>query len=107
MPTKNRELQRQSTRKHYQNNKAYYKNKAILRKKKLYEGVIVPVKDVPCANCHDKFPTVCMDFDHVRGKKLFDIAKSYADIPLAKLLEEISKCDVVCANCHRIRTSQR
>jgi hypothetical protein len=47
-----------------------------------------------------------MDFDHVRGEKKFGIAIC---INRAwKLLEaEITKCDVVCANCHRIRTRQR
>lgn len=62
-------------------------------------------KDRPCVDCGHSFPVECMDFDHVRGKKSFNLAhvvrqiKSYAAIEI-----EIMKCDVVCANCHRIRT---
>lgn len=56
----------------------------------------------PCADCGGVFPPVCMDFDHVRGEKLCNVAKmgTYA---WSRVLEEIAKCDLVCANCHRIR----
>lgn len=47
-----------------------------------------------------------MDFDHVRGEKAFSIAVRYVH-SLDKLFAEIEKCDIVCANCHRIRTQAR
>lgn len=63
-------------------------------------------KDVPCADCGGKFPPVCMDFDHVRGTKKFNMAKA-VHRSLKAIDEEIAKCDVVCSNCHRIRTASR
>lgn len=46
-----------------------------------------------------------MDFDHVRGKKLCTVSSitSRGNRPSA-LLREAAKCDVICSNCHRIRT---
>lgn len=59
--------------------------------------------DVPCADCGNKFHPVSMDFDHVRGVKLFNIGKRAGSHALPLLLEEIAKCDIVCSNCHRYR----
>jgi len=56
----------------------------------------------PCADCGGVFPPECMDFDHVRGTKLFSIGWRMAGSHLT-LQREIEKCDLVCANCHRIR----
>lgn len=49
-----------------------------------------------------------LDWDHVRGPKVATIAImiSRRD-PWATVLAEMAKCEVVCANCHRIRTHQR
>jgi hypothetical protein len=44
-----------------------------------------------------------MDFDHVRGRKLFNIGASLSTVSLVRLLKEIAKCEIVCANCHRLR----
>ena len=66
---------------------------------------LAALKDVPCADCGGRFPAVCMDFDHVRGTKLFEVCKPKTVGP--GLDEEIKKCDVVCSNCHRIRTHRR
>lgn len=63
-------------------------------------------KGRPCADCSGTFPAECMDLDHVRGKKLFNLSSSGTRSHEA-VLEEIAKCDVVCANCHRIRTKAR
>jgi hypothetical protein len=46
-----------------------------------------------------------MDFDHVRGEKLFGIAVNM-NISWERLEAEIAKCEIVCANCHRIRTKK-
>jgi hypothetical protein len=47
-----------------------------------------------------------MDFDHVRGTKQFNLALP-AGWTYGEILEEIAKCDVVCSNCHRVRTYGR
>jgi len=63
------------------------------------------LKDVPCADCGVRFPSVCMDFDHRDpNTKEFNISRSLAHRSWESILAEIAKCDVVCANCHRIRT---
>ena len=49
-----------------------------------------------------------MDFDHVRGTKVTILAKLRSGrASLSKIEAEIAKCEVVCANCHRIRTYLR
>jgi transcription elongation factor Elf1 len=63
-------------------------------------------KDFPCADCGGRFPSVCMDFDHLRDKK-FTISQKKHGWGLKTLQAEMDKCDVVCANCHRIRTKER
>jgi len=57
----------------------------------------------PCVDCGGFFPPYVLDFDHVRGKKKFAISMRKTP-PVDTLLAEIAKCDLVCANCHRIRT---
>lgn len=54
-------------------------------------------------DCGGTFPPECMDFDHVRGEKSFNVGENFY-ISESKLLAEVAKCDLVCANCHRIRT---
>ena len=58
----------------------------------------------PCLDCGVTFPSCAMDFDHVRGKKVRDVSYMVAKGKSDKLLlAEIEKCDLVCANCHRVR----
>ena len=61
----------------------------------------------PCTDCGGTFHIAAMEWDHVpeRGPKLFNIGAG--DYSLAKTLTEIAKCDLVCANCHRVRTWDR
>lgn len=60
-----------------------------------------------CVDCgYDKHPAA-LDFDHMPGSvKLFNIGQEKFR-PQKQLLEEIAKCELVCANCHRIRTVTR
>ena len=71
-----------------------------------WRSLIDTLKSIPCMDCGGLFPPEAMDFDHVRGKKLFQIATSMG-ISLDRLEAELAKCDLVCANCHRIRTRKR
>jgi hypothetical protein len=49
---------------------------------------------------------VVLEFDHLRDK-LFDIGQSLPYRNWQTILDEIAKCDVLCANCHRRRTAKR
>lgn len=60
----------------------------------------------PCADCGGHFPPFVLDFDHVRGVKSFTVGNWIAgkvNASEAEVLAEITKCDLRCANCHRIR----
>jgi hypothetical protein len=63
-------------------------------------------KSKPCFDCGEYFPAVVMDFDHVQGTKTITVS-GMRGYPWASVLEEIAKCDLVCANCHRLRTKIR
>lgn len=99
--------------------KAWYKNyyntcdkekKRILAKNKIIRdekiAYIVEVKARPCADCQVEYPSYVMDFDHL-GDKEFNISNAINFHSLEKIKKEIAKCEVVCANCHRIRTHDR
>ena len=62
-------------------------------------------RDHPCMDCGETDPLV-LEFDHLEAKK-FNISHQFASRSWKAILEEIEKCDVVCANCHRRRTAHR
>lgn len=75
-------------------------------RRRLREAVDSIKATTPCADCGLFFPAICMDFDHVRGEKRFGIsvAVGKGTYSLETLLAELDKCELVCANCHRLRT---
>ena len=90
-----------------QQNKDRVSQNANRRREKL-KAICKDAKNKPCCDCGESHPHFVMDFDHVRGKKDFGIAGIGTFLPSEnRLLLEIAKCDVVCANCHRKRTANR
>jgi hypothetical protein len=66
------------------------------------------LKSKPCTDCKQTFDPVCMDFDHVEDHKLLDVSvMAQRGMNRQKILDEIAKCELVCANCHRLRTKAR
>lgn len=63
-------------------------------------------KSVPCCDCGKQYPPVAMDFDHRDpASKLMDVSMlAKRGAPWSTLVAEIAKCDVVCRNCHALRT---
>lgn len=61
----------------------------------------------PCRDCGKFYPYYVMDFDHVRGKKHANVMELIPTLSKKKIDEEIAKCEIVCSNCHRIRTHIR
>ncbi len=81
--------------------------------KKQKTNLISWIKDkytgVPCLDCNGVFHWVAMDFDHrPEEMKSFGIATKGTLMATPKnismVMKEISKCDIVCSNCHRVRT---
>lgn len=65
-------------------------------------------KKRPCTDCGIQYDPFVMEFDHVRGEKAAGLAwMATHTVALTKVIEELQKCDVVCANCHRLRTKKR
>ena len=97
---------KQAKKRWYENNKDkclvnIYKRR---REKREY---IDKIKDVPCADCGNRFPPCVMDFDHRDKKIKFKNISQMLVESLSRIKLEIKKCDIVCANCHRIRTWKR
>lgn len=77
-------------------------------KVRLVRELIINTKSRPCADCDIQYPWFVMDLDHVRGKKKFNLSQAAAKCYAISTVEaEIAKCEVVCSNCHRIRTYAR
>ena len=67
--------------------------------------LIQELKQAPCADCLRVFPSCVMDFDHRIAAEKHDIVSRISSPD--RILTEASKCDVVCSNCHQIRTLLR
>jgi hypothetical protein len=94
---------------HYVANRARYIDNARRRAQALAleraAYLIEYFRTWPCADCGESDPIV-LEFDH-RGDKLFTISGAIRDRNWQSVLDEIAKCDVVCANCHRRRTARQ
>jgi len=61
----------------------------------------------PCVDCGINYPYYVMDFDHVRGVKHANVMELVSTLSKKRIDQEIAKCEIVCSNCHRIRTHMR
>ena len=77
------------------------------RRHDIYTQVAEIKEAAGCIDCGVKDHRV-LDFDHVRGEKKFNISWAVINAKAMKsILPEIEKCDIRCANCHRIATITR
>ncbi|HKP06388.1 MAG TPA: hypothetical protein VJU58_03970, partial [Microbacterium sp.] len=66
------------------------------------------LKNRPCADCGGTFHPACMEFDHRDPTTKVDTVSRIAmSRGTPAILKEIEKCDLVCANCHRMRSVAR
>jgi len=96
-------------REHYLANKQRYIDQAAQSKKKVRleqtTRLLDYFKEHPCTDCGQTDPVV-LEFDHLRDKS-FAIGTALTRYGWDKIVAEIEKCEVVCANCHRRRTACR
>ena len=60
-----------------------------------------------CTDCHKDRPPYAMEFDHISEEKFKAVSQMVRRYPVTQILAEIGKCEPVCRNCHRIRTTSR
>ena len=97
-----RDCQREVSQAYYRDNRGAHLDRAYRRRAHLRQ-LINEAKSKPCADCGVSYPFYVMDFDH-RDDKSFAISQAWRTRSWERVLLEIKKCDVVCANCHRERT---
>jgi hypothetical protein len=70
--------------------------------------ILDQLRSVPCSDCGGSFPQCCMDFDHLDpATKRDGVTRMISHASLERILAEVDKCEIVCANCHRARTYRR
>ncbi len=96
-------------REHYLANRTRYIREAKRRKQAQLDQRFRFLRDFfkehPCSDCGERDPCV-LEFDHL-GDKSFMVSQGVRDRNWQSVLDEIAKCEVVCANCHRRRTAFR
>lgn len=108
MSKNTKEYQKEASRKHYLANKQAYLARASAKKLELVEYVRNLKATTPCADCNKIYPPYVMDFDHLpEYEKIREINKLVHQGASKMLRDEIKKCEIVCSNCHRIRTYNR
>lgn len=100
------ERARESRRKHYENNKDQYINRAKASKAEKRKYVQDLKEASPCVVCGEFYPYYVMQYDHIGSDKVSGVS-ALLNTGWKKLLDEIAKCELVCANCHAARTWQR
>jgi hypothetical protein len=112
LQSKCKSCQRAYHRLYYQRNRSRFiaKNRRNKnRQRKRLRTILLKIKQRPCQDCRGTFHPWVMELDHrdgtIKEAAVADlVSKGCTD---ARLLEEVEKCDVVCANCHRMRTYRR
>ena len=100
---------RERSRAYYHRNRDSHIKRVAQRNKDQRDIVISYVRTLkestPCADCGKFYAWCVMDFDHVSGQKESNISTMISNsVGLSKIKKEIEKCEIVCSNCHRIRT---
>lgn len=105
-----RECQNEINRKDYRDNSKKRKakvgeyRKAYRNKNKLY--VCRLLEKSSCVDCgEDRVP--CLQFDHIDPEKKTGNVSRMVSGSREKLKKEIEKCEIRCANCHAVRTSEQ
>lgn len=106
MPSKDIEKRRAAIRKHYYANREVYIKKALQRKKDIRIWLSKLKESTPCVDCKVFYTYYVMDFDHL-GDKSSNISRLINTCSMQQIHAEIAKCELVCANCHRMRTFKR
>lgn len=81
---------------------------ALKRKRDVMMDLVSTYKAThPCIDCGQYYNSCVMDFDHRDPSTKTGVVAWLLTRTPARIWDEIAKCDLVCANCHRVRTHVR
>jgi len=111
MAYKNKKDQAAASKRHYEKHKDKIKKRSYRRNKSqrvIAKEYVNAVKSLSqCIDCGETNPVV-LDFDHVKGNKIMCISNMVRNsYSIETIKKEIKKCEIRCANCHRIVTYNR
>lgn len=92
------------------NKQKHHENTAKRKKRVISENkrnIITYLKEHPCIICGEK-DIIVLEFDHRdRETKSFDVGHGIWQKQWKYIEKEIEKCDVLCCNCHRRKTTKQ
>ena len=102
MPYKNKEQQRKAQREYARKKRTENLEKTNKRKQEIKDWFNDYKSDKSCSSCGENHPA-CLEFHHINENDKYAavsylVQKAYS---LDKIKSEISKCKILCANCHR------
>ena len=101
--------QKRKSKEHYLKYKDEYVSRSRKRQLKLLIEnrikLLDYLKDHPCVDCGESNP-IMLEFDHLKDKK-YGISNMMQNYTWEQILQEIEKCEVVCANHHKVRTAKQ
>lgn len=105
LQSKCRQCNQACSRRYYANNKEHVKTVVNINKRKrrleLRTKINLIKKESGCFFCTENEP-ICLDFHHINPKdKSFLISTVALHFKWETVVQEINKCKVICANCHR------
>lgn len=106
-----KDCSKEKSKNYYNENREHHKKVIRKRSNRIKQENRVKMLEIlkksSCADCGGTDFRV-LEFDHVRGKKRQHVSVMVGcGWAWKQIEEEIKKCDIVCANCHRIRTFKR
>jgi hypothetical protein len=110
MPFNDPIKQREASRRHYVANRdkaiAKAKEYSKIARDRIRAFITNYLKTNPCVDCGE-VNTIVLEFDHLKDKHFNISDAARKGVGMKKLKDEIAKCEVRCANCHRKKTYER
>jgi len=101
MPYKDKETQLNSQSNHYQNNKDQYRERDRKRKATIQLWLLEYKNGLECIKCGESHPAALTFHHRDPSMKTLNISTMVSNrATKEKILEEIEKCDLLCASCH-------
>jgi hypothetical protein len=110
MPINDPIKQRAASRRHYEKHRdqviAKAKEYSKAARVRIRAFITTYLKTNPCVDCGETDPII-LEFDHLKDKDFNISDAARKGVSMKKLKDEIDKCEVRCANCHRRKTYER